>query len=815
MPSQNQIEVSLRLSLDQWNEDLRNSVSSMRSAGKKMTSIGKSLSKYITAPIVATGTAAVATAVKFEKLSTSLEVLTGSAEAGAAQFERIKEFSAATPFQLGDLVSVNNQLMGFGLNADQAFNSLKMLGDIASVSGANLDRVAVAFGQSAAAGRVMTQDLNQFVNNGIPIYQLLGDVTGKNVSELRELASEGEITFDLLEKAFKKGTSEGGKFYKGTEKLSKTLGGELSTLRDNFSLMLDEIGQIIGEGLRPLMEIATDLIARFKGLDKGTKRMIVVIGGLAAVIGPLIAAIGVFVSTVLPALIVGMTALTGPVGILVAVITALGIALAVDLAMGYKKATKEAINLREVHSDISKGYVNETAKLRVLQSQIAATNKGSKERLELINQLKASYGQYIQGAIDENTELTKLKDTYLAINKAIREKVALDVTREKQTELVRRQLEKESQVFDMFEEKAQELAKTTPGLQKHVDRIRMIQANYEEVSRAANAVRTSFVFPGQEAESSGGKMVGVNQELVESYKILNEALKVFHLESETAFSSFDDYVKDLVNSGKETEELMTKLMEAVAQYGVTQENIKEKTEETSTATRKLNQYLDATAMKMATIGEESKHWLDPDEIIDRGLAPTVDPLPWFSEFVAGATAEMDALQSKAQTVGAAVSNAFMGMGYSIANSLGLASDGMQGFLRVMLSTAVDLIGMALANSIASAIQGAQQSSTATGPAAVFTQEAFIAKSVGGVLAAFAAIPKFADGALVYGPTLGLMGEYSGASNNPEVIAPLSDLKNIIGDDKASGSPMFSRVKGTDLILATERASRTKSRITGR
>ena len=37
-----------------------------------------------------------------------------------------------------------------------------------------------------------------------------------------------------------------------------------------------------------------------------------------------------------------------------------------------------------------------------------------------------------------------------------------------------------------------------------------------------------------------------------------------------------------------------------------------------------------------------------------------------------------------------------------------------------------------------------------------------------VIAAIMAIPKFAEGGLAYGPTLGLFGEYSGASNNPEV-----------------------------------------------
>lgn len=52
-------------------------------------------------------------------------------------------------------------------------------------------------------------------------------------------------------------------------------------------------------------------------------------------------------------------------------------------------------------------------------------------------------------------------------------------------------------------------------------------------------------------------------------------------------------------------------------------------------------------------------------------------------------------------------------------------------------------------------------------------------AVASLLAAFAGIPKFANGGLAYGPTLGLFGEYAGASNNPEVVAPLNKLKQLI------------------------------------
>ena len=72
--------------------------------------------------------------------------------------------------------------------------------------------------------------------------------------------------------------------------------------------------------------------------------------------------------------------------------------------------------------------------------------------------------------------------------------------------------------------------------------------------------------------------------------------------------------------------------------------------------------------------------------------------------------------------------------------------------------------------------------------------------------AAAGIPAFADGAIAYGPTLGIFGEYAGASSNPEVVAPLDRLKSIIGDTGGgtAGSVDF-KIKGRRLegLLARE------------
>ncbi len=83
----------------------------------------------------------------------------------------------------------------------------------------------------------------------------------------------------------------------------------------------------------------------------------------------------------------------------------------------------------------------------------------------------------------------------------------------------------------------------------------------------------------------------------------------------------------------------------------------------------------------------------------------------------------------------------------------------------------------------------------------------------GLVATLASIPKFAEGGIISGPTLGLMGEYSGATNNPEVVAPLNKLKGMLdtgGDDGGPAEVIF-RIEGRTLAGVLEKYNRKRNR----
>ena len=73
------------------------------------------------------------------------------------------------------------------------------------------------------------------------------------------------------------------------------------------------------------------------------------------------------------------------------------------------------------------------------------------------------------------------------------------------------------------------------------------------------------------------------------------------------------------------------------------------------------------------------------------------------------------------------------------------------------------------------------------------------------------VTAFADGGIVSGPTLGLMGEYPNARSNPEVIAPLDKLQGMLNTSDGSGFVASTTITGRDLAIVLERYNKDSKR----
>lgn len=174
-------------------------------------------------------------------------------------------------------------------------------------------------------------------------------------------------------------------------------------------------------------------------------------------------------------------------------------------------------------------------------------------------------------------------------------------------------------------------------------------------------------------------------------------------------------------------------------------------------------------------------------------------------------------QEEAQIYANLAGDSFAAFGSSFVQSMGEAENGLEQFGQAMAEAVVKIIAMGLSQSVSNSVVIGTETAKGFGPMAAFVLPGLIAAAMGAVMSAHSQVPKFADGGIVYGPTLGLMGEYAGATRNPEVIAPLDKLKNLI--KPAGGETQIFlggrlAVSGGDLKLVLDRHATRSKRIGG-
>ena len=294
------LNVVLGLRVENFQKNLRSAQRQMERFGRDMQRLGSNMTQTLTLPILGAGGAAVSSAIQFEQLEARLRVLTGSAEQGAAVFERIKTFAAQTPFEVTDLVEASSQLMAFGFSADEALNSLQYLGDIAAATGSNINDISLILGQARTVGVAFTQDLRQLASRGIPVFEMLQKETGLTGKAFNEFVADGGVTFDVLNRILQQTASEGGKFFNGMGEQSRTLGGRLSNLKDSAKNAFADLGQAIiestnlGDRIQQLTRLIDSLVQRFKELSPEAKQTAVNIALFVAAVGPATYVIGKF-----------------------------------------------------------------------------------------------------------------------------------------------------------------------------------------------------------------------------------------------------------------------------------------------------------------------------------------------------------------------------------------------------------------------------------------------------------------------------------------------------------------------------------------
>lgn len=178
--------------------------------------------------------------------------------------------------------------------------------------------------------------------------------------------------------------------------------------------------------------------------------------------------------------------------------------------------------------------------------------------------------------------------------------------------------------------------------------------------------------------------------------------------------------------------------------------------------------------------------------------------------------DMDALNATlAQSVEKLGEDLAIGLGEALGNALSGEGNPFEDFAKVILGSIASFIKMVGKSLIAYGISVQKFYSAFVNPAAaVAAGIAMVAMgtAVASQIKSGPSVPAFAEGGIVSGPTLGLMGEYPGASSNPEVIAPLDKLKTLMKPEQSSvGFVASTSIQGRDLAIVLERYNKDSKR----
>ena len=312
MAKLNDLIVTIGAQTKQFDKALGSSMKKMQRFGMNTKKLGKSMTMGLTAPIAALGF----TAVKaFDQQAKAIaQVEAGLKSTGATVGYTSKQLQQmASDLQtktiFGDeeiLKDATSQLLTFtNIAGDQFARTQSVALDLATRLDGDLKSASIQLGKAL---NDPIANLSALSRSGIQFSEDQKQVI-KSLTESGRLAEAQTVILDELEKQY------GG----SAEAAAKAGTGGLKQLANSFGDLQEEFGKIIMEFLPPVIDGLKNMLAAFQNLSPQVKKFLVIGGGIAAALGPLL--------IILPTLIQGFMALLSPVGLVIAAVVGLGIAI--------------------------------------------------------------------------------------------------------------------------------------------------------------------------------------------------------------------------------------------------------------------------------------------------------------------------------------------------------------------------------------------------------------------------------------------------------------------------------------------------------
>lgn len=110
-----------------------------------------------------------------------------------------------TAFGLDEAATTAANAVAAGIKPGKELNEyLSMIADTAAIAGTSMSEMGSIINKVQTGQTVYTEDLEQLADRGLPVYQWLAEEAGVAASEVKQLASDGQISSQMLYDAIEK-----------------------------------------------------------------------------------------------------------------------------------------------------------------------------------------------------------------------------------------------------------------------------------------------------------------------------------------------------------------------------------------------------------------------------------------------------------------------------------------------------------------------------------------------------------------------------------------------------------------------------------
>jgi len=376
--------------------------------------------------------------------ATAFEKMLWSVEKSQSFMKQLNDFSLRNGIDPQVARDNAQQLLSINIEAEKVIPTMENLWNVASALNVPFERLALNYGQVRAQGKLTGADLRDFLRANVPLTQELAKNMNVSEMEIKKMVAQGKIWFKEVERAFQTMTAEGGKFY--------GMMAANASVWDQAKVSIKLIGESIGQALLPVLDGLGNIV---KYVAEGIRWFVEKNKVLATIVFSVVAAAWAAVvwltalGGILPllssgfsALGISVTASLGPIGIIIGLVSTLGLWI-LSLSAYLEKKRMAVYDSIKSEEDLKNALEKQKKELEELKKSYEKWEISLKEYNKRASEVKDSFDAGTAGLKLHDQILNKARGSLEAFNS-----VKINETRTRQEwEKTRQQAILDAQAF--------------------------------------------------------------------------------------------------------------------------------------------------------------------------------------------------------------------------------------------------------------------------------------------------------------------------------------------------------------------------------